>query len=226
MLFSTCHARGKSSSSSALFVSSSSLCFHQHSAFLALFVRYSRPSLVVAVAKRQPRKAHASFQCPHLEMATNMSSDTKHKHHESAKPSTIIQLPGQMKPDSHGARRPSRRRKPNVTALLIIAIALALLLAAVIVIGTTRLNNSTNNTPSENTTATTTPSPSPSPTSAEPSGGDQGLSWCQTQDDGNCTLGVYQNLDSGQTRAQVFDHTCSLPLVFSCFSKSPFRSDV
>lgn len=95
-----------------------------------------------------------------------------------------------------------------MAAIVIIAIALALLLAAVIVIGTTRLQTSINDQPPKNTTASSQPGPPPSPTSTEPPGGDQGLSWCQVQSDGNCTLGVYQNLDSGQIRAQVFDHTC------------------
>lgn len=96
-------------------------------------------------------------------------------------------------------------------ALIIIAIALALLLAAIIVIGTTRRGSSIDDQPSQNTTTPGEPGPPRPPTSTEPPGGDQGLSWCQVQSDGNCTLGIYQNLDSGKIRAQVYDHTCSSP---------------
>lgn len=98
-------------------------------------------------------------------------------------------------------------------ALIIIAIALALLLAAVIVIGTTRRGSSVNDQPSQNTTTATQPGPPRPPSSTEPPGGDEGLSWCQVSVNGNCTLGVYQNLDSGEIRAQVYDHTCSSPTI-------------
>lgn len=152
------------------------------------------------------------FRFPHLRMLTNMDPDKKYDHYETGKASAHIQIHDEWNKDSHGARHPSRRRKPNVTALVITAIALALLLAAVIVISTTRLHNSTNNAPTGNTTTSAPPGPPPSPASAEPPEGDEGLSWCQAQDDGKCTLGVHQNLDSGQIRAQVFDHTCqSIP---------------
>lgn len=140
-------------------------------------------------------------------MASN--ENLKSVHYVSAKPSVNFQLPSDKGHGGHEPPRyPTRRRKLSMRALIIIAIALALLLAAVLVIGTTRRQTSTNDTPSENTTTTQAGSPPP-PSSSEPPGGDQGLSWCQNQDEGKCTLGVYQNLDTGQIRAQVFDHTCS-----------------
>lgn len=107
-----------------------------------------------------------------------------------------------------------------MTALIIIAIALVLLLVAVIVIGTTRRQTSVNDTASENTNTTQAGSPPPAP-SSEPPGGDQGLSWCQNQDEGECTLGVYQNLDTGQIRAQVFDQTCKSLQVWVWIALTP-----
>ncbi|KAL2272266.1 hypothetical protein FJTKL_06980 [Diaporthe vaccinii] len=136
-----------------------------------------------------------------------MAIDKNFEHYESAKVSTNLQATGKRNHRRHGALQPACRRRPSMAAIVIIAIALALLLAAVIVIGTTRLQTSTNDQPSDNTTPSQS-GPPPSPASTQPPGGDQGLSWCQIQGDGNCTLGVYQNLDSGQIRAQVFDHTC------------------
>lgn len=136
-----------------------------------------------------------------------MAIDKNFEHYESTKVSTNLQATGKRNHRRHGARQPACRRRPSMAAIVIIAIALALLLAAVIVIGTTRLQTSTNDQPSDNTTPSQS-GPPPSPASTQPPGGDQGLLWCQIQGDGNCTLGVYQNLDSGQIRAQVFDHTC------------------
>lgn len=149
---------------------------------------------------------------------TNMASGKNFEQYESAKLSTNLQTTGQKNHRKHGVRQPTCRKRPSLAALIIIAIALALLLAAVIVIGTTRLQTSINNQPSKNTTTPSQPGPPQSPASAEPPGGDQGLSWCQVQGDGNCTLGVYQNLDSGQIRAQVFDHTCLSTLHYGPFT--------
>lgn len=140
-----------------------------------------------------------------MEMA---APEKKRIHYETAKLSKIPQVTGLEKHPSHGTRHPTRRRKPSMTAFIIIAIALALLLAAVIVIGTTRLQKSVNDQPPNNTTTPTEPGPQTTPPPTEPAGGDLDLSWCQVQGDGNCTLGVYQNLDSGQIRAKVFDNTC------------------
>lgn len=148
-----------------------------------------------------------------LTMMKMAAPEKKYIHCETAKLSRIPQVTGQKKRPSHGVRHPTRRRRPSMTALVIIAIALALLLAAVIVIGTTRLQKSINDQPPNNTTTPTEPGPQTSPPSTEPPGGDRGLSWCQVQGDGNCTLGVYQNLDSGQIRAQVFDSTCMSPKI-------------
>ncbi|POS70426.1 hypothetical protein DHEL01_v211177 [Diaporthe helianthi] len=139
-------------------------------------------------------------------MASN--ENLKSVHYVSAKPSVNFQIPGYNTPSCTESRRPVRRRKISLTALIIIAIALALLLAAVIVLGSTRRQNSGNDTPSENTNSTQADLPSPLSSSPEPPGGDRGLSWCQEEEDGTCTLGVYQNLDTGQIRAQIFDHTC------------------
>lgn len=145
------------------------------------------------------------------DMATTMASNENLKsvHYLSAKPSVNFQIPEDNIHSRHEIRQPIRRRKCNMTALIIIAIALALLLVAVIVIGTTRRQTSNSDAPSESTNPTgagSTPAPSPP---AEPPGGNQSLSWCEERDEGICTLGVYQNLDTGQIRAQVFDHTCS-----------------
>lgn len=146
---------------------------------------------------------------PRIQVKPSMASHKTCERYEPEKPSTNIHVTGQRYLPSHGPRRPARCSKPNLTALIIIALALVLLLVAVIVIGTTGLRSSSNDQPSRNTTTPTQPGPPPSPASAEPPGGDQGLlSWCQVRDDGNCTLGVYQNLDTGQIRAQVFDHAC------------------
>lgn len=148
-----------------------------------------------------------------LTMMEMAASEKKYIHFETAKLSRIPQVTGQKKHPSHGVRHPTRCRKPSMTALIIIAIALALLLAAVIVIGTTRLQKSINDQPPNNTTTPTEPGPPTSSPQTEPPGGDRGLSWCQVQGGGNCTLGVYQNLDSGQIRAQVFDSTCVSPKI-------------
>lgn len=143
-----------------------------------------------------------------LTMMKMAAPEKKYIHCETAKLSRIPQVTGQKKRPIHGVRHPTRRRRPSMTALVIIAIALALLLAAVIVIGTTHLQNSISDQPPNNTTTSSEPGPPTSPPQTEPPGSDRGLSWCQAQGDGNCTLGVYQNLDSGQIRAQVFDNTC------------------
>ncbi|KAG8159566.1 hypothetical protein KVR01_010203 [Diaporthe batatas] len=138
-------------------------------------------------------------------MASN--ENLKSVHYLSAKLSVNFQLPEGNTHSRTTTRQPIRRRKISMTTLIIVALALALLLAAVLVIGITRKQASHNDAPSENTNKTgagSTPSPPPS----EPPGGDQGLSWCQNRDEGICTLGVYQNLDTGQIRAQVFDHIC------------------
>lgn len=144
-------------------------------------------------------------------MIANMASNKNYEQFDSGKVPTNLLTAGQRNHPGHGVRQPTRRRRPSMMALIIIAIALALLLAAVIVIGTTRRGSSIDDQPFQNTTTPGEPGPPRPPTSTEPPGGDQGLSWCQVQGDGNCTLGVYQNLDSGKIRAQVYDHTCSSP---------------
>lgn len=137
-----------------------------------------------------------------------MAPGDKYEHLVSAKPSVTFQTPSNKDHSCDETRQPTRRRKPSITALIIIAIALALLLAAVIVIGTTRRQTSSNNPHDQGTDTTPQPGVPSSTPPTEPPGGDQGLSWCENQDEGKCTLGVYQNLDTGQIRAQVFDNTC------------------
>ncbi|KAK2598642.1 hypothetical protein N8I77_012037 [Diaporthe amygdali] len=141
-------------------------------------------------------------------MVTNMPPTEKDKECMPITGPTLVRIPAHKDLSNHGDRHRARRKTPSLTALVIIAIALALLLVSAIIIGTTRLQTSSQDAPPDNTTVPTQPGP-PSPTvTTEPPGGDQGLSWCQAQGEGNCTLGVYQNLDTGQIRAQVFDHTC------------------
>ncbi|KAJ0122105.1 hypothetical protein J7T55_002617 [Diaporthe amygdali] len=118
-------------------------------------------------------------------MVTNMPPTEKDKERIPITGPTLVRIPAQKDLSNHGDRHRARRKTPSLTALVIIAIALALLLVSVIIIGTTRLQTSSQDAPTDNTTVSTQPGPPPPTVTTEPPGGDQGLSWCQAQGEGN-----------------------------------------